>query len=53
MRPSLVVRLVASENGDDMAAILARSEEELARWLPDHVGLLTQRYLVREEAPDL
>lgn len=36
-----------------VCARILREEEEMARWLQDNLGPLTQRYLVREEAPEL
>ena len=36
-----------------VCAKILREEEAMARWLQDNLAPLTQRYLVREEAPEL
>jgi ferritin-like metal-binding protein YciE len=35
-----------------VCARILREEEEMARWLQENLAPLTQRYLVREEAPE-
>ena len=36
-----------------VCAEILREGEAMARWLQDNLAPLTQRYLVREEAPEL
>jgi len=52
-----VLIATAEQVGDpetsSVCARILREEEDMARWLSDNLAALTQRYLVREETPEL